>query len=223
MSLLLTKLPVEPLTVEQEKHYAARIKKRSGDSEAINFLVTHTLREAVLYLRELSKHKVEDGELLSMAYKALQRSAKNFNPKHGKRFFYFCKKALRGVLTEYWRGLETVKRGHAIPWDTVPLFREQNKHPDIEDPETTAEIEGRTEFDYTPIDWAERWVDVERAMCVLTDFERAVILILKATGLSFREVGEELGCSRAWVGLTANRAIQKIRVELERDARNYFN
>src|SRR5579859_3703827 len=83
-SIVFKQLLDEPLTVEQERHYAGRIKRRKGDREAINFLIEHSLREAVLYLRELSKHQVEDGELVSVSYKALDRAARNFDPNRGE-------------------------------------------------------------------------------------------------------------------------------------------
>jgi len=218
-SIVFKQLLDEPLTVEQERHYAGRIKRRKGDREAINFLIEHSLREAVLYLRELSKHQVEDGELVSVSYKALDRAARNFDPKHG-RYFHFAKKALRGLLTEYWRGLETVKKAHTTSWDAyIEEGRDRTAsrrgiEREIEGVDESGEIEGKVEPDFSAIDAKEQWEAIEKVIGCLTPFERAVILFIRHTGFSFREAGEEFNCSRAWIGVTWNRAIAKLKEEL---------
>ncbi len=218
MTTIFDQLPNEPLTAEEERIFSAQIKKRKGVAKAIEQLTTRSLREAVLYLRELSKHQIEDdGELVSMAYKALERSARGFDSQHGHRFFYFAKKALRGTLVEYWRGLETVKKGHSVSWDVAAADDRDKGRGGTDlgvDSEPTSEIEGRVEPDFSAIDRREEWAEIEKAMVVLTKFERAVVLFVKATGYSFQEVGEEFGYSRAWIGYTWNKAVAKLRAKL---------
>lgn len=211
MSTVFNQLPDQPMTPEDE----AKLARRKDKEE----LVLRSLREAVLYMREMSKHKVEDGELVSLAYRALERSARNFKPNRGHRFFHFAKKALRGCLAEHWRSLDPVKHGKSVGWDTQLEDETKNRHPDLEDPETTSEMEGRVDFDYTIIDWEERWDEVLLAMNTLSRFERAIILFIKSTGLTFRETAEEFGCSRTWIGYRYNDAVQKIRAELDRKGR----
>jgi RNA polymerase sigma factor (sigma-70 family) len=214
-SFVFNQLLEDALTPEQAKQCvkAIRTGKPAARAKAINFMIEHSLREAVLFLREVSKSKLSDGELVSVAYKALERSARSYRPEKGKRFFYFSKKALRGVLIEYWRSLETVKHGNsAMSWDeAITLERGKKMHPDIEDLETTSELEGRTEADFPAIHRAEDFQRVMAAMKCLTKFERALVLFVRATGFSFRETAEEFGCSRAWVGLCWNRALDKLR------------
>lgn len=216
MSIVFDQLSTEPLTQEQANACAARIRKNPKDHKAIEFLVVHSLREAVLFLRELSKHRFTDGELVSLAYKALERSARSYTPDRGHRFFYFAKKALRGVLIEHWRTLDTVKHaGNSIPWDEAAhTLQQRRKHPDLEDLEQTSEIEGRVEADFCSIHQKEDLDRVFKAMKCLTKFERAIVLFIRATGYSFRETAEEFGCSRAWVGLCWNRAVGKLRAVL---------
>jgi RNA polymerase sigma factor (sigma-70 family) len=195
---------------------AARLKKNPNDHKAKELMVVHTLREAVIFLRELSGGRQTDGELVSVAYKALERSARGYRPEKGKRFFYFAKKALRGVLVEHWRSLETVKHAkQSVGWlEATDRTKARQIHPDLEDLETTHELEGRTEADFGGINQREDFDRVLGAMKCLTKFERALVLFIRATGFGFREAAEEFGCSRAWVGLCYNRALDKLRAVL---------
>jgi len=221
MSIVFTQLDKEPLTQEQANFYSLRIQRNPRDHLAIAAMVEHSLREAVVFLRELSGGRLTDGELVSIAYKALERSARSYRPQKGKRFFYFAKKALRGVLIEYFRSLETVRHGDkSVNWDeAIEQTYGRKKHPDIEDPETTSELEGRTDPDLQSIYQKEAFEDVLRAMKCLTKFEKALVLFIRATGFSFRETAEEFGCSRAWVGLCYNRALDKLRAVLVKKPR----
>lgn len=216
MSLAFDQLSTKPLTPSDAAFHAQCIRKNPDDRDAINYMVEHSLREAVLFLRELSRGKLDDGELVGIAYKALERSARSFDPKHGHRFFYFAKKALRGVLIEHWRSLDTVKHSSSFSMETALIESKHSnaRHPDLEDPETTSELEGRTDADFSDIYRREDMEQVLKAMKCLTKFERALVLFIRATGFSFRETAEEFGCSRAWVGLCYNRALDKLRAVL---------
>jgi RNA polymerase sigma factor (sigma-70 family) len=200
---------------------ARRIRKNPKDHKAIAFLVEHSLREAVLFLRDVSGGRLQDGELVSIAYKALERSARSYQPSKGKRFFYFAKKALRGVLIEHWRAQETVRHGQtSLSWDdAVAASQNRKKHPDIADDESTSELEGRTEADFSGMHKKESYQQVLRAMKCLTKFEKALVLFVRSTGYSFQETAETFGCSRAWVGLCWNRAVDKLRAVLVKNER----
>jgi RNA polymerase sigma factor (sigma-70 family) len=221
MSIAFDQLSTEPLTQDQANACAARIKKNPKDSDAIEFLVVHSLREAVLFLRELSRGRQSDGELVSIAYKALERSARSYAPAKGKRFFYFAKKALRGVLIEHWRSLETVKHANAsVNWEEAATQIKSHKlHPDLEDPEATSSLEGHIDADFSSIYSKEDFERVLEAMKCLTKFERALVMFIRATGFGFREAADEFGCSRAWVGLCYNRALDKLRAVLQKKGR----
>lgn len=218
MSIAFDQLSTEPLTQEQANECAARLQKNRKDHKAIAFMVEHSLREAVLFLRELSRGRLTDGELVSIAYKALERSARSYDPSRGHRYFYFAKKALRGVLIEHFRALETVKhsKGGSISWDDAAAMAccQRKVHPDLVDKEATNELEGRIEADFSGIYQKEDFERVLRAMKCLNKFERSIVLFIRATGYSFRETAEEFGCSRAWVGLCWNRALDKLRAVL---------
>jgi len=220
MSIAFDQLSTEPLTPEMAAACSKRIQANPKDADAIEIMVVHSLREAVLFLRELSHGKLTDGELVSIAYKALERSARSFQPGRGHRYFYFAKKALRGVLIEHWRALDTVKHGKAsVPWEEAMTQKPRKQHPDLDDAETTNELEGRTEADFSGIYEREDWERVQAAMKCLTKFERALVLFIRATGFSFRETAEEFNCSRAWVGLCYNRALDKLRAVLVKKPR----
>ncbi len=220
MSIIFEQLSAEGLTQEEANEasrkvlFGAPAERQAG----INFLVERSLREAVLLLRGMSKGRLNDGELVSIAYKALERSARSYSPKYGKRFFYFAKKALRGVLIEYFRGNEVVKHAEkpALNWEEANDASSKPKkfHPDVEDTETTSELEGRSEADFSAIYRKEDFEQVLKAMKCLNKFERGILMFIRATGYSFRETAEEFGCSRAWVGLCYNRAIEKLRAVL---------
>jgi len=211
-SPLFRKLPAGGLTREDAAEYSKRIQKNPKDRGAINAMVLMSLRESLLYMRELSNRKLGDGELVSLAYKALERSARSFQADRGHRFFHFAKKALRGVLIEHWRSLETVRRSKSVNWEEeLSNTSGENRHPDLLDPETTSSLEGSTEPDFSSINLREDLEEVERAMKCLNQFERAIVKFITTTGFTFRECAEEFGCSRAWVGLTYNRAVVKLR------------
>jgi RNA polymerase sigma factor (sigma-70 family) len=222
VSIAFNQLPTEPLTQEMADACAKRIRRNPKDAKAIEKLVVHSLREAVIFLRDLSRGRLTDGELVSIAYKALERSARSYKPSKGHRFFYFAKKALRGVLIEHWRSLDTVKHSKnlSINWDNaVDSAKPRNKHPDIEDPETTSELEGRSEADFASIYRQEDYERVLRAMKCLSKFEKAIVMFVRATGFSFQETADVFGCSRAWVGICWNRAIDKLRAAVLQNSR----
>mgnify|MGYP001081665256 CR=1 FL=1 len=52
---------------------------------------------------------------------------------------------------------------------------------------------------------------IRGALSVLNDTERDVVLSVFWDGLTFREVGERLGCSREWARVVYNRALVKMR------------
>ncbi len=219
MSTIFEQLSTEGLTQEEANVASRKVKfgSRTERQDAINFLVERSLRESVLLLRKMSKGRLGDGDLISIAYKALERSARSYSPVHGKRFFYFAKKALRGVLIEHFRGNQVVKHSEfsAMNWDEAAVTCKPKKmHPDIEDVETTSELEGRSEPDFSSIYQKEDFQQVMKAMKCLNKFERGIVLFIRSTGYSFRETAEEFGCSRAWVGLCYNRAVEKLRAVL---------
>jgi len=219
MSTIFDQLDSRGLTQKETDIASRKVRfgKPAERAEGIEFLVVRSLRESVLLLRKMSKGRLDDGELISIAYKALERSARSYNPSKGKRFFYFSKKALRGVLIEHFRGNEVVKHAEkpAASWEeAVSTSRPRKSHPDLEDPETTSELEGRSDADFSTIYQKEDFEQVTRAMKCLNHFEKAIVLFIRATGYSFRETAEEFGCSRAWVGLCYNRAIEKLRAVL---------
>jgi len=55
---------------------------------------------------------------------------------------------------------------------------------------------------------------LEKAIAALTDSERECLL-LRATGLRYREIGEALGMATSTVGDTVERAIRKISEKLD--------
>lgn len=192
-----SEIPNNPMTLAEEQKLAC-----VGTDEAKTELVMRSLHEAILYGREVSKGTLPDTELLSLAYVALTRAAKNF--RSGKqRFFTYAKVYCRGQIFKAMRGLDVVKDAylHETPLEDCGSSPEDKKmEPDFHEPE------------FELIDLKEIWQQVEPIMNkVLSDNERAVFTLRYSSGYTFKGIGRLLGVSGSAAEGSHSRALKKIR------------
>src|SRR5258708_7664886 len=106
----LNTLPDKNLTKDQETALSRSIQKGPGKQEAIHRLVVNNLKEASIYAKHYCpKDLFADGEIMSLCYDVLTKSAPRFKPEFGIRFVAFCKPRLRGAVKRHCTTLDVVK------------------------------------------------------------------------------------------------------------------
>lgn len=211
-------LPEEKLTPAQEDALAKRIQKSNKmDSESVNVLVLHNMREAFAYAYSVSKGNLEDGEVLSLCYSALRKAAFNFKPAQ-IRFFGYAKPYVRGEVCLRFEDLKVVKHSEHLP--LTPEDMHGDEAPDCEtiqrDPEQSFPMPAVVDDHLPALYKKEDWERMRPIFSKLTEQERMVLELKYEGGYNFREMGELLDVSRSATEATHSRALRKIRCELMR-------
>lgn len=204
MSAILTGLPEDKPTTEQEESWA-----RSGDTEA---LILNNLREAYYYCRGCYQSRsMSEGEVLSAAYEALTKAAKNFTPDNA-RLLAYAKPYLRGALSAAAREKDVVKK--------VRDIEELTPEPDDDDDkdvEVLNKIRSSTHVpcalpDFEEMSIKEDWAEIVPMLrTLLTDKERLVLELNFRGGLNLQEIADLRGNSRAYWQLQKHNGLKKIR------------
>lgn len=217
----LRNLPTGGVTRELEQELVLK-----GTIEAREELVMLSLREAFAYLHGVSKGRTTPGEILSISFNALTRSAKNFSPGM-QTFFAYSKAYLRGELFKAWREDRVVKKGqvHSIegwsnqefsPSDDGLARLGLNYEGHEEGP---AEYEGNYEPGFEEIDSRERFGIIKPSLEKITAQERLVLELYYFGGMNFPQIGRLVSASPSAVQATHSRALRKVRKDLFRRKR----
>lgn len=214
---ILAGLPESPISPEAEQGFAAIAVSESriyADREkSREIIVLHSIRQSFDYAKRLSRGKLPDDEVLSLAYSALSKSILNFKPG-SQSFLNYSKAYIRGEISAVWRAKDVVRNAyrHADPIDSdeIPGAPPAPLEPDIVNPE------------FNNIHWRELWHELEPLL--REKLSKRQLLILEQHyrfGKSFQSVGDELGITREAVRASHSKSLRKIRNELLDQRRLY--
>ena len=228
----LNTLPDRNLTKEQEAILSRRIRKGPRKQEAIDKLVVNNLKEASIYAKHYCpKDLFSDGEIMSLCYDVLTKSAPRFRPSFGIRFVAFCKHRLRGAVKRHCCTLDVVKHasvkrtdnfggpvfvpfvgGCEIPNRERSTIREDSTGADVYETSTQG---GTVDFDFSGVDIRELWIPLMRVVRgKLNPRQRMVLRLVYDLGFNMQEIGDMLVVSRSAVQMTHSSALRILRHEL---------
>ena len=227
----LNTLPDKNLTRDQEAILSRRIRKGPGKQDAIDSLVVNNLKEASIYAKHYCpKDLFSDGEIMSLCYDVLTKSAPRYKPQFGIRFVAFCKHRLRGAIKRHCCTLDIVKHaslkrqdmngpafvtflgGCEVPNRDKSTVREDSPAAEIYE---TCTLGGTVDFDFTGIDIRELWVPMMRVVKDrLNPRQRMVLRLVYDLGFNMQEIGDMLVVSRSAVQMTHSSALRILRHEL---------
>lgn len=216
-------LPTEKLSPAQEAICAV---ERDYDR-----LILHNLREAVLYTGRCCRGAIEPGELLSLCYAALRKSAPRFR-SGGITFLAYSKADLRGEISRHWKSQDCVRNSYFHESADEPTIRRTSLISGAEEGETfTAAWEGADvlEENYSEPEWGaiemrERMALIRPIMdSVLNERERTVVQLTYESGFSFEQIAGLMvpRVCREAIRMTHERALRKVRNALLRNKRLY--
>jgi RNA polymerase sigma factor (sigma-70 family) len=202
-------LPKATITTAAERDLAVKFRA-TGDESALEALVLNNMRQAVLYARRVCHDIFEDGELISVCYRALLRQAKRYDPSSRLAFFTFAKIGVRGDVNRHFRQLDTLKnskRVHLPDWaDSTGAG-----HEDVADCSETVAQNDEAQFVLRSI----------RRCC--TEREQVIFALAYYGCLGFHEIARLLGVSRAAIQASHARALQKVRSDCRKTERLLFD
>jgi len=225
-------LPDKNLTKDQEAALSRRILKGPGKQEAIDRLVVNNLKEASIYAKHhCPTHLFSDGEIMSLCYDVLMKSAPRFRPSFGIRFLAFCKHRIRGAVKRHCTTLDVVKHastkrtdneggpafvpfvgGCEIPNRDKATVREDSPASEIYETSTQG---GTVDFDFAGVDIRELWIPLQRVVKEkLNPRQRMVLRLVYDLGFNMQEIGDMLAVSRSAVQMTHSSALRILRREL---------
>ncbi len=231
------RLPEKRLTRDQETSLSLRIQKGPRKQAAAEQLVVNNLREASLYAKHYCpKDLFSDGEIVSLCYDVLCKSAPRFCPSFGIRFLAFCKHRLRGAVKRHCTTIDVVKHASVKRSDPDgPTFIEftggsdvvklsesfmnlpnsgDYAYPDIDEAPTCIQG-GTTDFDFAGVDMRELWVSLKSIIRDrLTERQRMVLRLVYEMDFNMQEIGDMLAVSRSAVQMTHSAALEILRREL---------
>jgi RNA polymerase sigma factor (sigma-70 family) len=164
------------------------------------------MHEAVLYARACCASEIPDGELVSICYDAMMKTAKLFSPERG-RFFAYCKPRIRGSLLRHWKTtMATVRNAEVVPELSTAVFLDEAPDSEIRDYDTP-----HSEPDFDSIGFRERWAEVSAILAKrCTDRERTIMQLVFSMHFTFEETGKVLGISRAAAQAIASKVIERV-------------
>jgi len=228
----LNTLPDRNLTKDQEAALSRRIRKGPGKKEALDRLVVNNLKEASIYAKHYCpKDLFSDGEIMSLCYDVLTKSAPRFQPSFGIRFVAFCKHRLRGAVKRHCTTLDVVKHASVKRTDNeggpsfIPFvggceIPNRDKGTDREDSPASEIYEtstqgGTVDFDFTGVDMRELLVPLRHVLREkLNPRQRMILRLVYELGFNMQEIGDMLAVSRSAVQMTHSSALQILRREL---------
>lgn len=220
MNDIMNGLP-QPMPLEDEQRLAQIIQDHPTEHH-INELALSVMREAILYTGGCCHGSVPPGELFSLCWSALCKSAPRFRPGMGIRFLSYSKPDLRGELSRHWKSECVVHNSWMNKAEADPV-------PEAAPARDTDENYGPVEKDYADPDWAlmqinERWELVSPILKeICNERERAMLQWVYQCGFSYEQIGSMVvpSVTREAVRCTCERALRKVRNELFRRKKLY--
>jgi len=191
--LVLNGLPTRILTPEEEQDLI-----KDGSEDAKQSLILHNMRAACGYAQKVCKGNIDGEDIFSACYDALRRAVENF--KAGQQTFLgYAKPYIRGAIFKVWKAQKVVPRSFIIQLAG-----------DDSDDDLLSELS--VSFDYYSIYRCEQIENIKAFVDkALSEQERVAIELHNIGEMTFKEIGEALGCSRSNVQQIYDRAIKKLR------------
>jgi RNA polymerase sigma factor (sigma-70 family) len=194
-------------------------------------LILHNLRDAVLYAGRCCRGNIEPGELLSLCYAALSKSAPRFRPG-GIPFLAYSKADIRGETSRHWKSLDCVHNSYRHRSEDEPVIKRTLLTSGCQEAEEiTFEWEGRdeiedsyTEPEFDAIALRERWELVRPIIAkALNERERTVLQLTYEAGFTYEQIAKLVvpRVVREAIRMTHDRALRKIRNVLLRRKQLY--
>lgn len=223
----LSSLPEEKLTRDQEKELVKRIRNGPNKKAALDKLVLHNLKEATIYAKHYCpKDLFSDGEILSLCYDVLVKSAPRFRTLFGLRFLAFTKHRLRGAVKRHCTTLDVVKHASMKRHDSIggPTFlpftggtdqAHATTGPDNIYDVNTCTQGGVEDFDFSGVDMRELMVPLKSVISKkLNPRQQMILRLVYDLGFNMQEIGDMLAVSRSAVQMTHSSALEILRREL---------
>lgn len=180
-------------------------------------LILGFMRPAFFYLKKIAKNKETESTLISLAYEALVKSARNFKPGM-QRFIPYSKAYLRGTLFAYWKkdtNETSISDNIAVrirdydydKYEPRPdlIYRDSIKRSGLQ-------IFGSNDPEIDKIHFKLFWEEIApRISEVLTAREIQIITLFYIQGLPFPEIQAKLGITRQAIHAAVKRALKKLR------------
>lgn len=175
----------------------------SGTKRSLDRLALHNLQEATIYAQHCSRGGLGQEEIISLCWIALRAAANNYrhHKSKGIRFFAFCKPYIRGQISAERKRNRVVRNAEhksIDPVNDIPL------------------VETTVGPDHSNIEARELLAGLKPAIfSVLSDRERAILILRYSAGFSFTEIGERIGFSRQAIQKNHAAALLKLRGALQ--------
>jgi len=222
MTPLFNSLPDRRLTSEEEKELSKTIRFGSRPKDAVKKLVLHNLKEATIYAKHYCPADLfSDGEIMSLCYDVLRKSAPRFRPSFGIRFLAFCKHRLRGAVKRHCCTLDVVKHASVKRTDSaggatfVPFTGGIDKYCPLTDEVSTCTQGGTEDFDFAGVEVRELMLPLKALIRKkLNPRQRMVLRLIYDLGFNMQEIGDFLAVSRSAIQMTHSSALEILRDEL---------
>lgn len=221
-----SQLPADRLTRDQEAALCRKIAHK--DEDALNLLVMHNMREALLYTARVTNGQIDEATRLSLCYQEMIMSARRFKPGKGRpRFFGFAKVGLRGRMKRYYQSLRPVRNADsALSLDAMakePVRQTVLRVNNRTIPHTTGEeINGYSHRETVTgemegTDWdlrfaRDHWGMIRTKLDALLSAQQWMVIDLAYfKGWSFSMIANKLNLTRSAVQAAHKKAIKKLR------------
>jgi len=201
----------KPLTEEEEQHYLKLAAE--GDIEARNVLIERNLRLVAHIMKKYYSQTADQEDLISIGTIGLIKGISTFDASKGTRLATYAARCAENEILMYFRSMRKSAQDVSLS-DYI---------------ETGADGAPLALMDVVSEDWdlleqiSSREMTQKACRAVetcLTDQERQVITLRYGLGTGSpkrqREVAEITGISRSYVSRIEKRALEKLRLELER-------
>jgi len=221
--IALNSLPEEKLTRDQETDLSWRIRNGPNKLAAVDTLVLRNLKEATIYAKHYCPRDLfSDGEIMSLCYDVLRKSAPRFKPSFGIRFLAFSKHRLRGAVKRHCCTLDVVKHASVKRNDSfggptfLPFTGGTDQRCPVNPEETVTCVQGgTTDFDFSGVDVRELWIPLKSVIREkLNPRQRMILRLVYDLGFNMQEIGDMLAVSRSAVQMTHSSALEILRREL---------
>ena len=205
----------KPLSEERENEYIQ--KMLSGDEDAKNELIRHNLRLVAHIVKKFDAQNDENDDLISIGTIGLIKGINTFKADKGVKLATYIARCAENEILMYLRAQKKKKCEVSIN-EPVGIDREGNELTlqDVLGTETD-DVADKVENDY------ERKCLLEKLVC-LTEREKLIVVLRFGLNnqkpLTQREVGKYLGISRSYVSRIEKKAVEKLRVSLEKEYEN---
>lgn len=203
----------KPLDAKEEEELFARF--REGDKSARDLLIEHNLRLVAHIVKKYSQAETDNDDLLSIGTIGLIKAVDTFDFLKGIRLGTYAARCIENELLMFFRaGKKTAKEVYL--YDPIGTDKEGNAI-------QLLDIIEAEEEDYTErLERKEKLSVLPGFLLRCLDEREKEIIALRygLTGkreLTQREIADRLSISRSYVSRIEKRALQKLRVEYEKD------